>query len=83
MAVYNHYQRLMHADSLAASRTDREEAAGPGPEDLKSGGRGYEADGSPSAHAQPVPYPPSEEALRILAESRAPPGRRLANEYDR
>lgn len=61
VAVYNHYQRLRHEDSLAAARKEREEVA-----------RGDVGEGEPAAeavlHPDHLPYPPTSDLRKVMAD---------------
>lgn len=71
IAVHNHYQRILNTDQLMAARKEKEEAGKP--EELKTGGRGLDADNGTSASQQPaaVPYPVSEETRRLMEDRTA------------
>ena len=66
IAVYNHYQRIQHEEDLAIARMEQETQALKRQQPPNPDGTG----GSPSAHAQPLPYPPSNDAVRMMAEAR-------------
>lgn len=61
MAVYNHYQRLRHEDSLSAARKEREEGARVDAAEVPPGQEGV-------LHPDQLPYPPSSDLRKVMAD---------------
>ena len=61
VAVYNHYQRLRHEDSLTAARKEREEGTRVDATEVEQGQEAV-------LHPDHLPYPPSSELRKVMAD---------------